>query len=318
MKQDTTLLVEVARAYYEANYTQQEIAQTLGLSRSQVSRYLSEARARGIVQIRIVDPEERANEIESALKRRFPALVDAVVVPVFSDLPDVILKAIGRACAEYLRDQITPGQRLCIGCGRTLRETINWMKPNGVDDLTVIQAMGALGHEAALNIDYNELARAAGEALGARVYYLNAPAVLGAGTAAELVAANPTIAQALRLARNADLYVVGLGSPAGDHLYVETGTVSAEDLAMVERCGAVGDICGRFFDIHGNVCPSPFEARVVGIELEDLRRARLSLAVAGGADKVRPLLGALRGGYINAVVTDRYTASQVLALAGDA
>ena len=315
VKRKRTLLVEVARAYYERDYTQQEIAQTLGLSRSQVSRYLSEAREQGIVQIRIIDPDTRANEVEDALKARFPALRDALVVPAFTDQAAVLVKTVGRACAEYLRARIAPGQRLCIGCGRTLRETVNWMRKRTVSNVTVIQAMGSLGHEAALNLDFNELARAAADKLGARVLYLNAPAVLGAGTATELAAANPSIAHSLRLARTADVYVVGLGSPAADYLYVRTGAIGPEDLDAVAQRGAVGDICGRYFDLWGQVCVSTFDARVVGITLDDLRRAPLSVGVAGGAQKVAPLLGALRGEFINVVVTDEQTARQVLALA---
>ncbi|MCZ7545526.1 MAG: sugar-binding transcriptional regulator [Anaerolineae bacterium] len=314
MNQRTTLLLEVAHAYYENGYTQQEIAQMLGLSRSQVSRYLSEAREVGIVQIRIVSPDARVNHAEDALKARFANLREAVVTPLFATQPPVVLKSIGRACAEYLCEHIAPGQRVCIGSGRTLRETVRWLRPHPVENVTVVQAMGALGHEAS-DIDFNELARLAAQALGARVSYLNAPAVLGSGAAAELAAANPSIAESLRLAHSADVYVVGVGCPAVDHVYVRAGIVTAQELNAVEQHGAVGDICGRFFDIQGAAMPSSFDDRVVGIELEDLRRALLSIGVAGDPAKVAPLLGALRGGFVNVVVTDENTAHQVLDLA---
>ncbi|MBN1286065.1 MAG: sugar-binding transcriptional regulator [Anaerolineae bacterium] len=318
MNQKTDLLVEVARAYYERGYTQQDIAQSLGLSRSQVSRYLSEARDLHIVQIRVIDPNQRANDTELALRDVFPSLKDAVVIPLFANQSDVLLKTIGRACAEYLYEHLVPGQRLCIGSGRTLRETINWMKnwPKNrhVENVAVIQAMGSVGHEA-LDIDYNELAHAAADAMGGRAYYLNAPAVLGSGTAAALAGANPSIDQSLSMVRDADVYVVGVGSPATDSLYVRTGLVTAAELDAVARRGAVGDICGRFYNIRGEVCPSNFEDRVVGVRLEDLRQAPLSIGVAGGPDKVAPLLGALRGGFINMIVTDENTARQILELA---
>jgi DNA-binding transcriptional regulator LsrR (DeoR family) len=139
--------------------------------------------------------------------------------------------------------------------------------------------------------------------------------VLGAGSASELVSTNPSIAQALGLARSADIYVVGLGSIEADLLYVRTGLVQAEDVQRLQTMAVVGDICGRFFDLDGRACPSPFEARVVGIELGDLRRAGLSIGVASGVDKVAPLLGALRGRYLNALVTDDGTARALLRLA---
>jgi deoxyribonucleoside regulator len=320
VNQKTALLVEVARAYYEKGYTQQDIAQSLGLSRSQVSRYLSEARDLHIVQIRVIDPNQRANNTERVLKDAFPSLKDAVVVPLFANQSDALLKTIGRACAEYLYEHLTPGQRLCIGSGHTLRETINWTKnwPKNqrVENVAVIQAMGSVGHET-LDIDYNELAHAAADAMGGRAYYLNAPAVLGSGTAAALAEANPSIDQSLAMVRDADVYVVGVGSPVVDSLYVRAGIVTATELDAVARRGAIGDICGRFYNIHGEVCSSDFEERVVGVRLEDLRQAPLSIGVAGGPGKAAPLLGALRGGFINMIVTDENTARQILELAND-
>ena len=49
-EEKTELLIEIARAYYEQDHDQGEIAQSLGISRSQVSRYLSQAKELNIVQ----------------------------------------------------------------------------------------------------------------------------------------------------------------------------------------------------------------------------------------------------------------------------
>lgn len=307
------LLTEVAQAYYEQGRTQEEIASELGVSRSQVSHYLAEAREIGIVQIRVVDPEERATEVEERLRQRFPHLREVHVVPLFGGGLEVTRRVIGRAAAQVLREAVLPGHRVCIGCGRTLREMVRALRPHPVENVILVQAMGSIGHEA-LDIDFGELARQAGKALGARVYTIPAPAVLGAGSAQELIAANPPIAEALKLARSANLYIVGLGSMETDLLYARAGLVPASEMQMLQKLPIVGDICGRFFDLSGHPHPSPFEERVVGIELDDLRQANLSFGVAGGPDKVAPLLGALRGGYINGLVTDEQTARELLRL----
>jgi hypothetical protein len=76
----------------------------------------------------------------------------------------------------------------------------------------------------------------------------------------------------------------------------------------------VGDICGNFYDASGRACPGPFADRVVGIRLEDLRRAPLVVACAGGAEKVPAIAGALRGRLVSALVTDEHTARGVLEL----
>ncbi|HPU76275.1 MAG TPA: helix-turn-helix domain-containing protein, partial [Bacillota bacterium] len=53
---DARLLYEVAYHYYELGKTQEEIAGALGVSRSQVSRAIKQAREEGIVVIKLVPP----------------------------------------------------------------------------------------------------------------------------------------------------------------------------------------------------------------------------------------------------------------------
>ncbi len=307
-------LVEVARAYYLEHQTQAEIARSLGISRSQVSRYLTSAREMGIVQIRITIPSEETNSIRENLQRRYPHLRAVIVAPAFSGNPEAIRAMIGRFAANALLEIVQPGHHVALGCGRTLRAMVDSMAERYIPNVTVVQAMGNIGHEAH-NIDYNEIARKAGEAMGAQVHYVSAPAILGQGSgrAATLVKANPTLEYALSLARHADAYVVGLGSLESDQLYARVGLIQQAELNDLKG-RAVGDICGRFFDLMGVEQPSAFNDRIVGIELEDLRHAHFSIGVAGGADKVAPLLGALRGRLINMLVSDEQTVHSLLAL----
>src|SRR5215471_9480737 len=141
------LLVNIARAYYEHGLTQEEIAQSLPISRSQVSRYLTEARELGIVQFRVINPTERIEDLGALLTARFANLKTAIVVPLFSQDDNVARQSVGIACASYLRQAVHSGQRLCIGCGRTVRNTIEALKTHPLPNLSVVQAMGNLGHE---------------------------------------------------------------------------------------------------------------------------------------------------------------------------
>lgn len=305
-------LIEVARAYYLENQTQAEIARSLGLSRSLISRYLATARELGIVQIRIAAPERAFDALAHALRGRYPRLRDVIVAPTFSDEPDAQRAMIGRFAANYLAEIVQPEMRIALGCGRTLRATVDALPRRAIPDVLVVQAMGSIGHEAH-QIDYNEIAREAAAAWEGKAFYLSAPAILGAGSAAEFVAANPTLGYSMALANAADVYVVGLGTVETDQLYARVGLISARDLDAL-RGLAVGDICGRFFDLNGHELPTAFADRIVGIELESLHAARLSVGVAGGDDKVAALLGALRGGYINVLVSDERTIQALLRL----
>jgi len=311
------LLMEIARAYYLENRNQSEIARSAGVTRSQISRYLKEVRERGIVQIRIVEPDHQFDDLRASLKRAFPGLKHVVIAPSFREDLESTREIVGRYAANFLRDAVRPGQKLVFGCGRTLRSVAAALLPRRVAGLSVVQAMGNLGHDAH-GIDYNEITRAAAHPFEARPYFISSPAILGVGSgnAKDLIAANPTIRDVLDMARTGDVYVVGVGSLQSDQLYVQVGMIQQEEIDALKG-KAVGDICGRFFDQSGRERDSSFASRIIGIQLEDLRRARLSLGVACGSDKVAPIIGALRGGFINAIVSDEKTIAEVLAQAAE-
>jgi deoxyribonucleoside regulator len=305
-------LIEVARAYYFDNQTQADIARSLGLSRSMVSRDLTMAREMGIVEIRIHDPRDTVNTVAQHLRNLFPYLLDAVVAPTFSEESDAVRAMIGRFAANYLNSHLEADQRLVLGCGRTLRAVVDSLTRHPIPDIEIVQAMGNIGHEAH-GIDYNEIALQAADALGGRVYYVSAPAILGkrAGKAPDFVEANPTLSHSLALARRADVVVVGLGSLESDQLYAQAGLIDTDELDAL-RGRAVGDICGRFFDLDGQEVVAPFADRTIGIELQDLHHAQVSIGIAGGADKVEPLIGALRGQYINVLISDELTIKRLI------
>jgi DNA-binding transcriptional regulator LsrR (DeoR family) len=123
----------------------------------------------------------------------------------------------------------------------------------------------------------------------------------------------PEIAQVMELWNRLDLAVIGVGHVGfqeissmffADHIHPET-------VEQLENQGAVGDICGRFYNLHG--LPVNQATGVIGIDLDTLKTLPKVIAIAGGIEKVRAVLGALRGGYIKTLVTDTVTARAILA-----
>lgn len=307
-------LIEIARAYYLEDKTQAEIASSLGISRSMVSRELAAARDLGMVEIRIVGLNDENSQLANALCQRFPRLKEVIVAPTFSRNEEALRAMIGRFAANYLLEILKPNQRLVLGCGRTLRAMVEALPRKEIPGVSVVQAMGNIGHEV-YKIDYNEISRQAAEALGGQVYYVSAPAILGIGSgpSADLIRANPSLEVSLTLAAQADVYLFGLGSLESDQVYARAGLIQQPELDDL-RGRAVGDVYGHFFDLHGQQQPSAFEERIVGVSLDHLRYAPYAVAVAGGPDKAEPLLGALRGGLISVLISDAHTLQQILEL----
>jgi DNA-binding transcriptional regulator LsrR (DeoR family) len=98
--------------------------------------------------------------------------------------------------------------------------------------------------------------------------------------------------------------------------------VAERDQDELRAAGAVGDICLRYFDAEGAVVGSQFDDRVVGIAPDQFQAIPRRVGVAGGERKHDAILGALRGGWLNVLVTDVDTAARLaeapVAQAGDA
>ena len=87
-------------------------------------------------------------------------------------------------------------------------------------------------------------------------------------------------------------------------------------MAEIESRGAVGEVLIAPFDLEGRFVADALRERTIAFDARELRRVPITIGVAGGPSKVRPILGALRAGAVNTLVTDVRTAEAVLALAG--
>ena len=76
-------------------------------------------------------------------------------------------------------------------------------------------------------------------------------------------------------------------------LAVSGNIFSREERAELQRLGAVGDICFRFFNADGQPIKSPLMKRVIGIDLANLRACKRVVGVAGGAPKVQADSGSI-------------------------
>ena len=74
----------------------------------------------------------------------------------------------------------------------------------------------------------------------------------------------------------------------------------------------MGDICGSYIDINGNICHSSLNDRMIAITLDDLKRIPTVIGVAAGEKKVEIIIGALRGKYIDTLIIDEQAAVSAL------
>ena len=105
---DVATLVRVSRMYYELGETQESIAVSLGVTRPQVSKLLKQARAQGVVEIRIVERTERPSTVAAELQRRF-GLRAVHVAPTFAGSDERTRRRVGRLAAQVLTAAVRDG-----------------------------------------------------------------------------------------------------------------------------------------------------------------------------------------------------------------
>ncbi|HBY95809.1 MAG: sugar-binding transcriptional regulator [Ardenticatenaceae bacterium] len=310
-------LAHVAHLYYKCSLTQAEIARQIGVSRSSVSRMLTEATDRGVVEIRINYPAHRDNGLEARLQERFR--LSAAYVLRSSHIPlEQRLQRIARLAVAHLEHRLRPDLIFGLSWGTSVYETVTLLRRRTLPGARVVQFIGAIGRGNRL-IDGPELARYVATTLGAEYHYLHAPLVVATAAACRSLLAERTVAETLELARQSDLALVGIGStsPSVSSL-IRAGYLTEAGLQAIESEGAVGDICARHFDIRGQILDIDINRRIVGISPDDLRAIPEVIGVAGGPLKAPAILGALRGELVDTLVTDDVTVRELLRLDAEA
>ena len=304
------LLARVASLYYEYDLNQQEIADRLRISRSNISRLLKEAKEKGLVEIRIHRRIPTVPALETALSQRFN--LKRVMIVENSDYGyDDRLAAAGQLAAWYLEEIIQPGTVIGISWGTGVASAVSAVAPHRHLGIDVVQMIGSVGTVASV-IDGPELARQLANKLGGSYYYLHAPLFVDSPMTRNTFLEQPVISETLRRAGDAQVALVGIGTTApGASSFLRAGHLSEIQLKDMRERGMVGETTGKHFDINGGA-QFDLNDRVIAVPLDSLKQIPDVVAVACGLLKTRAILGALRGGYINALATDSQTAQAVL------
>lgn len=294
--------------YYEDGMTQGEIAEAMGVSRATVNSYLADAREKGIVNISIEPARLASLTIAQELKRHF-GLADCLVVPNDDDTRPLIGR-LGAAGAQALSKMIKSGDTLAVAWGRTILSVGEHLQTGPLQDVTVVQATG--GTTASFAYTPELTAAAVARAISARCVNITAPAIVGSAQMHDMLLAEPLIREQFETLARANRVVFGIASLRPNSTIHTSGFFETVPLQHYLAKGAAGVLAGRFIDERGRPVAGPLDDRTIGISLDMLRNIPTRIAIAGGFDKVPALLAALRGGYVNVLVTDAATGAGIL------
>ena len=321
---DDELLVRVAWLYHVANFTQEEVAARLGLHRSRVNRLLAEARDRGLVSVTIHHDSGRELDAEHAIVRRFgldfclstPAIgveLDLVSDPAALRMHGLIARrSVGTAGANFLRGKLSNGSiKVGVSWGRTLEQVAQRLSGVRNNQALFVSLMGSLTRNSASNPF--EVVQALAARTGGEGHFLPVPFIADSVADRDVLLSQRSVAEALALARSADLFLVSAGELTETSFLRAQNMLSGDELAEIRAMGAVCDTLGRLFDARGREVAHEISQRTLAVDPEILKGRHVVL-IAGGLEKVTAIAGLLRAGLVSGLITDGDTA---LALAAE-
>lgn len=310
---DIDLMTRVASQYYLEGMTQEAVARSLRLSRPKVGRLLDRARMVGIVEITVHVPADIALQVEAELVSEFG--LDQVLL--VNDQSDETAQraSVARAAAGFLKRRLGDGDIIALGMGRNVGAVPDFVGTPPPRNATFVSAIGG-SPLVDTGVNPNEICRRLAEAFQGAAEVLYAPAYAETPAVRDAFITHDDVRDVLERARAANVALIGIGNAKDDSAVVRVGCFSASEMRRLRDRGAVGDILGSFFDAGGSAVVDDIGDRVVAIGRADLERIKCVVAICSERDKSDAVLGALRSGMVNVLVTNLSTARCVLELSG--
>ncbi|WP_158212267.1 sugar-binding transcriptional regulator [Natranaerobius trueperi] len=306
------LAYQAARLYYECDENQEEIARKLGVSRPQISRLLKLAREQGLVEFKVKNPLKLHTRLEKNLCERF-SLRQAIVVPLSAEKPDLIKEKLANVASSYVSDVLMDGMVIGIPWGSTLNHLTKVFPEKSLEDTVVVQLKGGVSKVSNKVDTFNPIITLAKKINGSPCF-LPAPSIVNSIELKNVFLQEEKIKETLELGNKAEIAIYSIGLPNEYSVLIEAGYFTKSQMQELREQGAVGDICSRYFTIEGEIFNKDLDERTIGIDIKSLKNKEYSIGIAGGEERAPGILGALRGGFTNVLITDEKAAQKVLEL----
>lgn len=304
------LLIKLAYYYYKLEMTQNEIAGRFGMSRQRVNRLLKKCRDEGIVDIRIAGFSESYVELEGELESRY-GLRQVVITPEVDD--DQLYDTLGQAAAEYVRTNIGTEKTIGISWGSTMyKMAMNLPSVGPFPDMKVVQMVGNMG-QLARDHQPDEVTRLFASKLGAVPVLLYAPVYMKNKVAKYTLVHEESIKSVLDMMPECEAVFLSVSGIENNYTYFNETVIEELYMEELRENKAVGNICLRYFNETGQCVDAELHRLEVGVTGPELKQIKNVVCAAGGSAKYQAISGALNGGFINTLITDKATADYLMA-----
>ncbi|MFZ3071128.1 MAG: sugar-binding domain-containing protein [Anaerolineaceae bacterium] len=310
---DYTMLYRIAKSYYLDNMSQQQISRRENISRPHVSRLLAKARECGIATVSVEIPQElRMTSLQEELKKGL-GLEDVLLVYVPEENQNdswKVSKNIATIASEHMADLISKARNVGIGWGYTIYQTSLLLPNKALKNTTTFIPLVGMSDEGNPYLQCNVIVDRFAEKFGASSYYTSVPAFNENSTTRQGIESD-RYSRLKQQWEKLDTAVIGLGPrfKSGNFLISEA---SKEYKKLIAESDAVGDILANFFREDGTVLDSSAYYEQVSLPLEQLKKIKTVICMAGGESKVPGIIAAAKNHYIKTLITDNNTAKMIM------
>jgi len=301
-KLSRTDYIRVANYYYNHGLTQEQIAVNMDLSRQRINRVLSKCLEDGIVKIYVEGVDETNIELENTLEKMYN--LKNVRVSNASSKEDIYIE-IGKLAAKYLAKIIKNGDIIGFSRGRSISALVDYMPSAKYTEITITQLMGGCNNQQSkVNID--DIVHRFAQRTDAESSLLFAPVVVNSPEVKQAIMKEPFFIETYNIIKSCTIAVVGIGDATYEP---DISSINKEQVVYDSTKVPVGEICTHHFSSNGDPIKTSLDERIIAVDREDFLKIPTRIGVAGSKMKVPAIIGAIRGGYINTLITDSETAT---------
>lgn len=295
-------IVQVAVLYYSKGISQKAISERMGLSKMAISRMLQKAKEMRIVNMNVELPFKLNVELAKKIEAKYKLdKVYAVRTSSVQGIPEQL----GRVWAFYMGVMDLNNKVISIGVGNTVGSMVDSLTPIKTKNTHVVQLMGGL--EDVTNFNPFTIVQEISKKLNAKGTFLTSHALAENKQLKEAIISSSYIGGGLD---KADIAIFGIGAIEKGAI-LRLNFITEEELKELKEKSAVGNVIDHYFDAKGDFINSKLEDRIVSLSIEQLRKFKRRIALAGGNYKKAAIKGALLSGIVDTLVIDESTAKLI-------
>jgi DNA-binding transcriptional regulator LsrR (DeoR family) len=205
---------------------------------------------------------------------------------------------------------VRSNMKIGVGWGRTLVSSLAYMTEKPVENVSVVSLLG--GIMKARSFNPAEFAWRFATLYQADCYLMTAPLVVDSPETRTTLIERCGLRDVFDMARTLDVVVLGAAGMGVDATSHRSRFITDSDRESLIKAGAVGDLLFNFLDAEGRLVNHPINERVMSVPLDILKQVPARILAAGGKSEVRALHASINMLKPTTLITDQYTAAELL------